>query len=344
MFRAALKNDVKLTTNIRAPAAVLCIKAQLKPERELADITTTRHSQIRSSGVRFNKFSIRTSGDLRSLSTSIRRKEQLRQDGDDDIPAPNPPLSIVFTDIVKSTAIWEKDADTMAKAMRIHDDLVRETIRARKGYEVKQNGDGFMIAFQSAICALRFCLDVQIKLQDQDWPEPLLELGPAQPVIASDSPDGSQPDHHLWKGLRLRMSAHSGSVVCNWNGVIDRMDYLGPAVNRAARFVGVCEGGQIVVSEEFLDALRIEQTETLAENGPLYDRSGADGSQQQKLRQLDIEGLVGTDFEVCDLGERHFKGVQEKQKLYFIVPKSLQGRLEWFPKHNFVQASKGNLV
>jgi len=258
--------------------------------------------------------------------------------------APQPPLAIVFTDIVKSTAIWEKNSSAMAESMTIHDDLLRNLTATHSGYEVKQNGDGFMIAFQSAVSALNFCLDVQLQLQEQKWPQELLDIGPAQPVVNEHAESDDEQEDVLWRGLRLRMSAHFGEPVCVWNEVIQRMDYLGPAVNRAARFVSVCEGGQIVVSEEFLQELSNSATSTGARNGPLFENAQAGGAVVHEDDQRQLEDLVGTRFEVRMLGDRHFKGVAEKQRLFFIIPKSLQGRLKHFPRHKYVQASKGNLT
>ncbi|KAK5075514.1 hypothetical protein LTR64_001721 [Lithohypha guttulata] len=280
----------------------------------------------------------------RAISTTSELHERADAASDEEVTAPISPLAIVFTDIVKSTAIWEKDSAVMAEAMEIHDNFVRRLLDNHAGYEVKQNGDGFMIAFQSALSALNFCLEVQVQLQEQEWPPHLLELGPAQPVVVHDTEHEAKDQKVLWKGLRLRMSAHFGEPVCKWNDIIKRMDYLGPAVNRAARYVSVCEGGQIVVSEEFIEALKSERTASLGENGPLYNDSQSEDTNGYALEQKDFEGLIETEFELRMLGHRHFKGVDEKQRLFFIIPKSLEGRLEYFPKHTYVQAEKGNLV
>jgi len=276
-----------------------------------------------------------------------------RQDAAEGSDAPKPPLAIVFTDIVKSTAIWEKDSSTMSKAMTIHDNLIRDLSDTYAGYEVKQNGDGFMIAFQSAVSALNFCLDVQMQLQEQDWPQALLEMGQGEPVLEAGTKRDAKEQQEgtvLWKGLRLRMSAHYGKPVCKWNGVIHRMDYLGPAVNRAARFISVCEGGQIVVSQDFLDELKIARRYIAGEDGPLFgdDQKENGNGLELDLEELQIEEIseivADTKFEVRLLGERHFKGVSGHQRLFFIVPKSLNGRLGYFPGHKYQEPSKGNLT
>ena len=279
-------------------------------------------------------------------------------DGSADDPAaneaPKSPLVIVFTDIVKSTALWEQDSEAMSVAMTIHDNLIRDLAGKYEGYEVKQNGDGFMFAFPEAVSALDFCLEVQLQLQEQDWPPHLLELGPAKLVVGTNGTahdaSGISDEVVLWKGLKLRMAAHFGAPVCKWNQVIKRMDYLGPTVNRAARFISVCEAGQIVVSDEFLTALKQAREEVHGDGGPLFDGHNTYEVQdcELDLKELQpndmVDSLSDTEVEIRMLGERHFKGVSGTQRLYFIVPKSLRGRLNYSPKHKFVQASKGNLT
>lgn len=269
----------------------------------------------------------------RLLSTSSIRVSQAVDRANDNDEAPKSPLAIVFTDIVKSTAIWESNAEVMAKAMAVHDDLIRKLTTEHSGYEVKQNGDGFMIVFQTAVTALKFCLDVQAQLQDQDWPEELLNIGPAQPIVEDDADDSNV----LWKGLRLRMAIHFGSPVSVWNDVISRWDFLGPPVNRAARYVSVCEGGQIVVSKELLNELTPQTMQATDGEGPLFEDTVT-------LDPTDVERAVDTPLEMAVLGERHFKGVSEKQKLYIILPKSLSGRAKFYPRHKYIQPSKGNLM
>eukprot|EP00754_Rhynchopus_humris_P009814 Rhum_TRINITY_DN14090_c2_g2::Rhum_TRINITY_DN14090_c2_g2_i1::g.68669::m.68669 len=57
--------------------------------------------------------------------------------------------SIVFTDIVGSTALWAQDAPCMLRAMETHNTTVRAALEALRGYEVKTIGDSFRAAFAS---------------------------------------------------------------------------------------------------------------------------------------------------------------------------------------------------
>ena len=289
--------------------------------------------------------------------------------GETNVPAPEGQLAIVFTDVVKSTAIWESDPSAMTRAMQIHDEIIRSATSRYLGYEVKQNGDGFMIAFSTAVCAIQFCLSVQQQLIYTKWPEELLNLQPGQ---VSKDDDGNV----LFKGLRLRMSAHWGEPVCNYNDVIARMDYLGPMVNRAARFIEVSEGGQIVVSDDFLHELQKAKSASKndATGDPAMPVTAPPGDelnaatdrkrlaqldivdQEEEATKIDLEGLrcgdtSGEDdlpsdrhFELRSLGKHNFKGIEDPQKLYFIIPYSLRGRMEHWPRHYHVPGSKGNLT
>ncbi|OQU95313.1 Adenylate and Guanylate cyclase catalytic domain-containing protein [Cladophialophora immunda] len=267
-------------------------------------------------------------------------------------PPPLGRIGIVFTDIVKSTNIWEKDTNAMIEAMKLHDDMIRGLTVANEGYEVKQNGDGFMIAFATATSAVQFCLDVQEKLLDEHWPKEILKLPPGQ---ETKDPEG----HVLFRGLQLRMSAHWGEPVSKWNEVIQRMDYLGPVVNRAARFIQVTEGGQIVVSEEFLLQLQSElemakQQNEAQEPVQAADEEGNHHSHAKNtpavsldLRSLrsrrDQKNLTHQQFEIRPLGDYEFQGLDDPHKLYFIVPCSLEGRVDHWHQVAHVTGVKGNV-
>ncbi|KAI1619024.1 nucleotide cyclase [Exophiala viscosa] len=256
-------------------------------------------------------------------------------------PPPEGNLSIVFTDIVKSTAIWEKDAAAMVEAMAIHDIMIRDLTKENDGYEVKQNGDGFMIAFPTATAAVQFCLDAQERLLDEVWPKGILNLPSGSETKDSDG-------QVLFRGLKLRMSAHWGEPVCNYNEVIKRMDYLGPMVNRAARFIQVTEGGQITVSEDFL--LQLQGELEAAKNQPdgkTCSDNDSDKAETVELSTLrskkDQKKLTHQQFEIQLLGEHDFKGLDEPEKLYYLVPRSLEGRVDHWHQVEHVPGVKGNV-
>ncbi|NCG17417.1 MAG: protein kinase [Rhodobacterales bacterium] len=149
--------------------------------------------------------------------------------------APVGRIALVFTDIQGSTSLWERDEELTRHSLRAHDAVMRACLHRHGGYEVKTEGDAFMIAFRHANQAVSFCLDVQRDLAEHPWAEALLAMPEVEP----------EPG---FRGLRVRMGVHVGEPEARARG--DRVDYFGPFVNRAARIASAGHGGQILVSTE----------------------------------------------------------------------------------------------
>ncbi len=156
----------------------------------------------------------------------------------------NPPVgrvTPVFTDIQGSTRIWETRPDLARNSLRAHDALMRAALHRHGGYEVKTEGDAFMVAFSQPINAIRFCLDVQRNLHEHPWSPELMALPECR----------EEPG---FRGVRVRMGVHVGEPEARADG--DRVDYFGPMVNRAARIAQAGHGGQILVSRELWDEVK----------------------------------------------------------------------------------------
>ena len=111
------------------------------------------------------------------------------------VQAPTGTVTLVFTDIEGSTALWEHLGADFQPALDLHDALLRSAIADHDGYEVKTEGDAFMVAFAEATDAVRFCLDVQERLHEADWPSRLLEdrgYGVSQRVAYDAYGEGAQ--------------------------------------------------------------------------------------------------------------------------------------------------------
>jgi hypothetical protein len=61
----------------------------------------------------------------------------------------------------------------------------------------------------------------------------------------------------LWNGLRVRVGVHYGRGDVVFDDVTKGYDYYGPVVNIAARIENLGHGGQILASDEVLQAMRI---------------------------------------------------------------------------------------
>ena len=110
------------------------------------------------------------------------------------IAPPEGVVTLVFTDVQSSTDQWETRPVAMAAALSIHNKLMRELLSKHQGYEVKTEGDAFMIAFASPKNAIKWCFETQLALLKQDWPEEIY-LGAAASI---EEVDGVL----IYKGLR----------------------------------------------------------------------------------------------------------------------------------------------
>lgn len=264
------------------------------------------------------------------MLSSNKRKKAFRDRPDDstlqrldpEVEAPTGELSMVFTDIKSSTTLWENYPVAMRSAIKLHNEVMRRQLRVIGGYEVKTEGDAFVVSFPTATSALLWCFVVQQHLLDVDWPPEILNSIHCQEVLDAD-------DNRIYRGLSVRMGAHWGSPVCEPDPVTRRMDYFGPMVNRSARISGAADGGQIYVSSDFVAEIH-RALEAHADD----ERSMSTGSMdtmdddplgtniRKELRALSTQG-----FEVKDLGLQKLKGLENPELIYLMYPHSLSGRL-----------------
>jgi eukaryotic-like serine/threonine-protein kinase len=130
--------------------------------------------------------------------------------------APNGTVTVLFTDIEGSTQLTEELGDReWMEVLRKHNEIVREELALHSGFEVKSQGDGFMLAFSSARDALRCARGIQ------------------RAVAESDS-NGHR--------LRVRIGLHTGEPIREAD------DFYGKAVIQAARIAAEARGSEILVS------------------------------------------------------------------------------------------------
>ncbi|KAJ9457801.1 Receptor-type adenylate cyclase A [Diplonema papillatum] len=89
-------------------------------------------------------------GELGGPQTLTQTPPGLRTDGADGDGV----ATILFTDIVSSTAIWNASPVHMKRALQLHNSLIRKALAEYGGYEVKTIGDSFMAAFSTATDAV----------------------------------------------------------------------------------------------------------------------------------------------------------------------------------------------
>jgi adenylate cyclase len=219
---------------------------------------------------------------------------------DPEISPPVGQVVLAFTDIVNSTHLWDVNETAMRTAVTMHHQLLRRHVRICGGYEVKTEGDAFMVAFTAVSAALLWCSSVQMLLLDEPWPKEILDLPEGREVRDANGT-------LITRGLSLRMGIHCGTPVCEMDLVSRRMDYYGPMVNRASRVANSAAGGQILLSADAVSELK---TETL----------------DPQLAST-VDALQSLEPEYINIGEKKLKGLEIPEVMTAMYPQKLLGRL-----------------
>ncbi|KAI8374033.1 hypothetical protein EDC96DRAFT_498308 [Choanephora cucurbitarum] len=238
-----------------------------------------------------------------------------------EVAPPVSQLALVFTDIKSSTQFWETQPENMRAAIKIHDAIMRRTLRSVGGYEVKTEGDAFMVCFKNITAALLWCFTVQLQLLEADWPAGILDTEEGREI----EKDGVV----IYKGLSVRMGIHWGTPVSERNPITQRMDYFGPVVNKASRICNAADGGQICVSSDVIAALRSFPS-MFDEDADLQTISSNDEDAFSGTFPVsrDLVQLKQLGFHVVELGERRLKGLETPETLSLVFSKQLLGRIE----------------
>jgi class 3 adenylate cyclase len=128
-----------------------------------------------------------------------------------DSPGARVLATVLFTDIVDSTATLERVGDPAWRELLLaHNARIRDTINAFRGQEIATTGDGFLVVFDSATRAVRCGLAMTRSVESL--------------------------------GLRIRVGIHTGEVEFVGDEV------RGVAVHAAARVLAIAGAGEVVVS------------------------------------------------------------------------------------------------
>jgi class 3 adenylate cyclase len=127
-------------------------------------------------------------------------------------------VTILFTDIEDSTPLIDRLGDeSWMELLRTHNAIIRRHVSERGGFEVKAQGDGFMIAFKSPRDAVLAAVAIQR-------------------AFAAYNEEG--PDEIV----HVRIGLHTGEAVRQGD------DFYGKNVIIATRVSTQARGGEIVVS------------------------------------------------------------------------------------------------
>jgi len=139
--------------------------------------------------------------------------------------------SIMFTDLEGSTAMLTRLGDDENQSLlEIHGEIIRRQVQNHGGLNVKNTGDGYMLAFYSARKAVSCAVEIQKDLQDYNR-------------------------RNEDRQLKVRIGINVGETIK------ENDDYFGTAVVMAARIMDTASGGQILVSD-LLQQIAYRPTDT----------------------------------------------------------------------------------
>jgi predicted ATPase/class 3 adenylate cyclase len=171
---------------------------------------------------------------------------------------PSGTVTFVFTGIEGSAQRWDRDRAAMEDAMQRHDAVLRSAFADHRGHIFKTLGDAFCAAFERPEDAVAAALAAQTAIATTDFSA----IG----------------------GIHVRIAIHTGTA--------DERDgdYFGPALNRVARLLAICNGDQVLISGITADLVRdaLPHETTLRDLG---DHRLRDLSRLEHVFQLVAPGL-----------------------------------------------------
>jgi predicted ATPase/class 3 adenylate cyclase/Tfp pilus assembly protein PilF len=181
-------------------------------------------------------------------------------------------FTFLFTDIVGSTALWERAPEAARRAVARHNELVGSVIAQNHGELFKIVGDACCCVFRDPSAAVAAAISLQRALGSERWPDAV----------------GS---------MHVRMGIHSGNAFC------DAGDYFGPTLNRVSRLMHAAHGGQILASSATAELVSrtLPQTCSIVDLGAHRLR---DLAEAQHLFQIRATGLLSEFPPVASLDSK----------------------------------------
>jgi class 3 adenylate cyclase len=136
---------------------------------------------------------------------------------------------VMITDMKSFSAMTEEEGSfTSAKTIQRHRDLLLPVITEYQGHGKSTGGDGLVAAFDSPDSALHAAVTMQRKLTEHN------------------------ATHSSERDIIIRIGIASGEVVLDKSG----RPFIGNALNLAARVMNLGDGGQVLTTQQMVEASR----------------------------------------------------------------------------------------
>jgi class 3 adenylate cyclase len=213
---AALHGWQELEMPYEVARARLILAAALRAQGDEAAAKLELHA-ARSTFERLGaRLDLRRVGDLLGEEARAAPTEQLQD---------RVTLTFLFTDIVRSTKLVDAIGDdAWQDVIRWHDQTLRSLIAEHRGQEIRHQGDGFFVSFESAADAVDCAVAIQRRLAE----------------------------HRRAQGFAPQVRIGMHTAVALRRG----LDYAGFGIHEAARIGGVAGADEIIVSAATLESAK----------------------------------------------------------------------------------------
>jgi TolB-like protein/class 3 adenylate cyclase/Flp pilus assembly protein TadD len=134
------------------------------------------------------------------------------------------PLVLFLTDMEGSTRLAQLLGDRYISVLNQHNQIVRTVVQKHNGTIVDNPGDGFFIVFHEPLQALNAAIEIQMALDQHEWPD----------------------SFHV----RIRIAMHIATIMKTTNS------YTGLEINRTSRICEAGFGGQVLLSDAMKTAVK----------------------------------------------------------------------------------------
>jgi class 3 adenylate cyclase/tetratricopeptide (TPR) repeat protein len=140
---------------------------------------------------------------------------------------PDGEVTFLLTDVCRSTRLWDTVPDAMAVAIERHDQICAEVVERHGGLYPRDQGEGdsILVVFARPEDAVACAAELQSRLTAEQWPE------------------------HA--EVSVRAAVHTGQATLRRGG-----NYRGVGLSVAGRLRSMSHGGQILLSQATVDAVR----------------------------------------------------------------------------------------
>jgi class 3 adenylate cyclase len=221
LYSLCFRTDVSdLVPQIRAPTLVMHRRGSEAIPFRLGQALATQIPNARFAtlaGRAHNSWEGDASAALRVLGDFLGEKLELEESAPAVLPVETAVSILLLTDMEGSTTLTQRLGDAEAQeVLRTHNSIVRDSLKAHSGSEIKHTGDGIMASFASAGRALECAIAIQRAF-----------------ALHNES--------NLDTPIRVRISLNAGEPVA------EEEDLFGTAVQLVARICAHAEPGQILV-------------------------------------------------------------------------------------------------